>query len=308
MQWNEEKPMNILIIGRKFEAISDVKTYTEMWAYNLACAFSEAGVTLQYHRPYSPGVESPEDYVEAVLTAATACSAKAILAPGLRYFTTVPREIGMQLCRRFSGWVAQVYDGSMLDSAPVDITFTVRDDTWRYLDNPGRLERHNRFNKHVGWAANQDLFDHSLSILMNLQRLTVPYEARTLTDDGLVTIEPGNISVTPYRRTPVPATEFAAELRKSDVFIVTHPESLGLTVLEAAMCGALVLTPPDCLPPDRLALVNHMVIKSRIDWDEVIARVDRVKNAEKVQCHTWSAIAEKMLETFITQKPSRGNG
>lgn len=45
MQWNEEKPMNILIIGRKFEAISDVKTYTEMWAYNLACAFSEAGVT-----------------------------------------------------------------------------------------------------------------------------------------------------------------------------------------------------------------------------------------------------------------------
>lgn len=52
----------------------------------------------------------------------------------------------------------------------------------------------------------------------------------------------------------------------------------------------------------------NMVIKSRIDWDEVIARVDRVKNAEKVQCHTWSAIAEKMLETFITQKPSRGNG
>ncbi|MDN0360560.1 glycosyltransferase family 4 protein [Escherichia coli] len=332
MQWNEEKPMNILIIGRKFAAISDVKTYTEMWSYNLACAFSDAGVTLQYHRPYSPGVESPEDYVEAVLTAATACSAKAILAPGLRYFTTVPREIGMQLCRRFSGWVAQVYDGSMLDSAPVDITFTVRDDTWRYLDNPGRLERHNRFNKHVGWAANQELFhletktddvlrifvdhaafdvsgfDHSLSILMNLQRLTVPYEARTLTDDGLVTIDPGNISVTPYRRTPVPATEFAAELRKSDVFIVTHPESLGLTVLEAAMCGALVLTPPDCLPPDRLELVNHMVIKSRIDWDEVIARVDRVKNAEKVQCHTRSAIAEKMLETFITQKPSRGNG
>lgn len=31
MQWNEEKPMNILIIGRKFAAISDVKTYTEMW-------------------------------------------------------------------------------------------------------------------------------------------------------------------------------------------------------------------------------------------------------------------------------------
>ncbi len=44
MQWNEEKPMNILIIGRKFEAISDVKTYTEMWAYNLACAFSEAAL------------------------------------------------------------------------------------------------------------------------------------------------------------------------------------------------------------------------------------------------------------------------
>ena len=61
---------------------------------------------------------------------------------------------------------------------------------------------------------------------MNLQRLTVPYEAKTLTDDGLVTIEPGNISVTPYRRTPVPATEFAAELRKSDILSLRIPKAL----------------------------------------------------------------------------------
>ncbi|BDZ95573.1 hypothetical protein VEE69_44500 (plasmid) [Escherichia coli] len=49
-----------------------------------------------------------------------------------------------------------------------------------------------------------------------------------------------------------------------------------------------------------------MVIKSRIDWDEVIARVDRVKNAEKVQCHTWSAIAGTMIETFAAPKSLRG--
>ena len=61
------------------------------------------------------------------------------------------------------------------------------------------------------------------------------------------------------------------------------------------MCGALILTPPDCLPPDRPELVNHMVIKSRIDWDEVIARVDRVKNAEKVQCHTGRQLRKRCL-------------
>ncbi|MGR4396113.1 hypothetical protein K8Q65_26510 [Escherichia coli] len=80
MQWNEEKPMNILIIGRKFEAISDVKTYTEMWAYNPPAPLVRQG-NIAIPSSIFPGVESPEDYVEAVLTAATACSAKAILAP-----------------------------------------------------------------------------------------------------------------------------------------------------------------------------------------------------------------------------------
>ena len=45
-----------------------------------------------------------------------------------------------------------------------------------------------------------------------------------------------------------------------------------------------------------------MVIKPKIDCYEVIACVDHVQNAEKVQYHTWSAIAEKMIETFSTAK------
>ena len=181
--------MNILIIGRKFEAISDVKTYTEMWAYNLACAFSEAGVTLQYHRPYSPGVESPEDYVEAVLTAALSCSAKAILAPGLRYFTTVPREIGVQLRRRFTGWVAQVYDGSMLDSATGDETGRTQEDLEAnafagLLLMPDQL-LHEQI---LLYGLDKDLVTVD-SVLMLMDMFAMPYKAVVLR-----LFESGNIS------------------------------------------------------------------------------------------------------------------
>ena len=65
--------------------------------------------------------------------------------------------------------------------------------------------------------------------------------------DGLERIEPGEIRDVHlgndrrsfYRRVPGP--ELAAWTRKTDIFVVTHGESMGLPVLENAMAGALVL-------------------------------------------------------------------
>lgn len=316
--------MKLLIIGRQKKSPDEVKCYSDMWMFHLCSAFRSLGIELAFHRGYAPD-EDATAYADSVITLVKLSGANAILSPGLRDFTRIPLSIGSRLRELAGVPVTQIYDGSLLDGAPVDLTFTVRDDTWKFLGDESRLFRHQRYNRYVGWAADRSLFypeekqgdqlrifidhaafdvsgyDHSLTIMMNLRDLAamgVTFMARTLTDDGLIDVDPDNICLKPYRRKGIPATEFAAELRQADIFIVTHPESLGLTVLEAAMCGALVLTPEHCIVPDRLALVNHVVITSRIDWTKVLAAVDRKANAEKVAGFTWEAVAGNIIKAL----------
>ena len=321
--------MRILIIGTPKVSPDAVKCYSDMWMYHLCEAFRSLGVELIFHEPYKPEQE-PLEYAKSILAMLTHQKANAILAPGVRYFTHIPEAIGLFLRQHSPVLVTQIYDGSLLDNAAVDITFTVRDDTWRFHNDVSRLARHNANNVHIGWAADPSLFypearrgrqlrifidhaafdvsgyDFSLTIMMNLQKLKalgVGFQARTLTDEGLVDVDPEDIVVRPYHRKSVPAPVFAAELRQADIFIVTHPESLGLTVLEAAMCGALIIAPPNCIPPDRLALVEHYVMsKSIIDWTQVLNGRDRQAISDRVSECTWSAVASKILITLENKR------
>ena len=284
-------------------------------------------MSLQFHGGYTSD-KDPIAFADSVISLVKSTTPAAILSPGVRDFTRIPLTIGERLRNLAGVPVTLIYDRFLLDSAPVDLTFTVRDDTWKFQGDKYRLDRHQRYNKYVGWAADSSLFypekkehdqlhifidhaafdvsgsDHSLTIMMNLRQLSargILFVARTLTDDGLTDVDPENINLKPYRSNGVPATEFAAELRQADIFIVTHPESLGLTVLEASMCGALVLTPDRCIAPDRLELVKQQVITSKIDWAKVLVAIDREANAEKVAGFTWEAVARNIFQLLINK-------
>lgn len=320
--------MKILILGKEIRNAKEIKCYTDMWSFFLVRAFISLGVDIKYQSLFDAKKEDEAKFVANTLAAAKDCDA--ILSIPIRYFTTIPKQIGLELRRQFKGWVAQIYDGSMLDSAPVDITFTVRDDTWRYVNNKDRMERHLKFNKYVGWAANSNYFypenieknndginifidhsafdetqhDYTLTFLMNLKNLKTKYRAKTLGNDGIVDVDINNINVRPYNRKSVSIEEFSKVIRNSDIFIVTHKESLGLCVLEAAMCGALVLTFPNCIVPDRLELVNHVQLElgKKIDWELVINKLNKKDNYEKVKHFTWEAVAIKMLSYLVEPK------
>lgn len=320
--------MKILVIGNEIKSTDKICCYTDMWGYFLIKEFLKIGVEIAFHCLYDEKKFDEKSYIESVLKSAN--EADAILSLPLRYFTKIPKNIGLQLRERFPGWVAQIFDGSMLDSAPVDITFTVRDDTWKYQDNADRMKRHLKHNKYVGWAANSDFFypeildfnidkpsifvdhstfddvsyDYTLTILMNLKNIKKSIIAKTLTDQGIVDIDLDNINVKPYNRTPVPVHEFSSAIRNCDIFIVTHKESLGLCVLEAAMCGALILTYPNCIAPDRLSLVNHVELElgKKINWGEIFAKLNKKDNYNKVKHFTWNAVAIKMLSYLVDKK------
>lgn len=124
--------------------------------------------------------------------------------------------------------------------------------------------------------------------------------------DGLERIEPGDIRDvhlgndrrTFYRRVPGP--ELAAWTRKTDIFVVTHGESMGLPVLENAMAGALVVAHKGFVKPELLrSLAHHEYEKVElIDWDSLVERLSPGRFRRRASHFNWTQAAERMIDTF----------
>lgn len=90
--------------------------------------------------------------------------------------------------------------------------------------------------------------------------------------------------------------EFSSAYGKAHVFFVTHPESLGLSVLESAMSGALVVSPNSYINKDRLDIVRHIKIKDvNINWDEIFSKINIEESRNKVLDQTWENAFKKMI-------------
>ena len=124
--------------------------------------------------------------------------------------------------------------------------------------------------------------------------------------DGLERIEPGEIRDidlgtdrrTFYRRVPGP--ELAAWTRKTDIFVVTHGESMGLPVLENAMAGALILSREGFVKPELLRPLSHYEYQrvEQIDWDGLVERLDPVRSRRRASHFTWAEVAERILDAL----------
>jgi hypothetical protein len=106
-----------------------------------------------------------------------------------------------------------------------------------------------------------------------------------------------------YRR--VPAADLAAWIRKSDIFVVTHGESMGLPVLESAMAGALVVAGRGFIKPELLRSLGHYEYDrvDEIDWDRLSSELDPRLYRRRAMHFTWGAVAERMLQSLEGRDP-----
>jgi hypothetical protein len=103
----------------------------------------------------------------------------------------------------------------------------------------------------------------------------------------------------------VPLDEIAVWYRKMDVFIVTHSETMGQPVLEAAMCGALVVAPINFIQKELLFPLSHIEFTKDIPWDTVFKSLDVKTARERALNFTWSKVAEKILNQFENKRESK---
>lgn len=316
----------------------DIRNFNGVWSYYLTRKLEELGVELDlYQGPPKTGTpkrtllteEQCKHYFESIDLEGY----DGILAAGLRYFTTVPRICGETLRLRTKAPICQLHEVGFLDDCPVDYTFTVRDMQWKYP--PGspsnRHERHKKYNIPVGWVADSEVFtpkqsddefrvfvdhtafnpnaaDRSLEIFHWLRwfKETGKWKKHyrsfivwTLISGEIVEVDLDNIKTKLHNRgDTIPFDELAAEVSRSQVFCVTHPESVGQSVIEAATAGGLVIVPEGFIQADRLETVRSIAFDDKLDPDVVFNAIDPAASRAMALRNNWETVAQKIISTI----------
>jgi hypothetical protein len=319
--------MKILVLcpGKIAKSLDQIRCFTDVLNYYLPKSLATVAdtVTMQI-----PDVDNAQ--LQDIFSTLEVDQYDAIITLGLRFYSKISPETTALLRGRFAGLLCQVHDGSRLDHDPVDITFTFKDDTDRLSENPGWLARHVKQNEYMGWATDPDvntpqqdprdlriLVDHTnygdnavditAKVLTEIQRFVESdvwqykfdsVSVRRFDSGRVVDVDFNNLDIKKYDRTAIPFSKITKEHCAAHIFCVTHPESVGLVVLETAMAGALPVIPKGFIPRDRLETIRHVEWDQRVNWKRILAKLNIDKSRSVALGNTWESVADRIVQAL----------
>ncbi len=329
----DQPAMNLLFIGPEITRVEDVRSFGAVWSYYLTRELRRMAIGVRFVPSVPPETPNIIDHFRSL----DLSNIDHVVALGLRLFDKVPAGCAAVLNERLQkrcGIVAQLYDGSLLDRCPGVLTLTVRDDDARYPKSSPKHAAHAAGNCYIGWAADpilcqplqrddelRILVDHpiygfersdrTLLILKSLaafvrsgtwrMRFTA-VQVRQILDGKVTDADLFDPHVDLYERQHIPYKDICAEYSQSHVFMPTHQEASGLSVLESATAGALVVACKDFISPDRLATVRHVEYADVIPWRRVVDSIDVPASRALALKSSWAAVAKRVIEHLKTWK------
>ncbi|MCA1452839.1 hypothetical protein I6F35_06340 [Bradyrhizobium sp. BRP22] len=315
--------MKLLVVGPDIRDRRKVKNFTGVQAFYLARELRKRGVELHFIEAKHP---DPLRYFAEV----DGRGCDHVLALGLRYFTHQPPGCATALSLKVQGAVTQLHDGLVHEyladhMVGVDCTFTFRDDSTRTKE----WGRYAKSNHYIGWAADPELLypeqsertlrilidhpyykggtpDHTVEVTRDVldfahtgkwRERWQSIRVHRLVNGGVENVDLNSPpSFAPFDRKHIPFEEIAPRYRKTNVYMVTHKESVGLTCLELAYCGAQVVAPKGLIYQDRLDTIRHVQYEGcRAPWSLILESIDPVASATFAREQTWDKVADRML-------------
>jgi hypothetical protein len=300
--------MRLLLLGNEVRDLAEVHNFSGVYSYFLARALREAGAEVVFADP------RPDAAAYLLLDLD---GVDHVLGMHSRHFDRAPAECLAVLRGRFRGAVTQLADRPLRHQR-VDCTFTARDDKGIPT------------NHCIGWAAEPDVcrpaqrpgemmilidhpdyvpdrgWDRSVEVKRQVLRLIQSPALWSRRFDCVTAFEIADGAIVPccfdgeqpFTRRHMPYPDACAAYGRASLFLVTHRESLGLTVLETALCGALPVVPKGFIQPDRLATIRHVEYEGAIDWPAVLDMIDVEASRELAMANSWARVAGRMLEWF----------
>lgn len=101
----------------------------------------------------------------------------------------------------------------------------------------------------------------------------------------------------------VPYSNIVKYYNECDIFINTHYESMGLTVLECSMSGALVLTFKDFLIDEfRKKVYNLIIDENNINWEHIFSNINHEYARKMVLNYNYENNINYIYENYLIDK------
>jgi len=305
--------MRIMVMpAKRALEFSEVKNFSGVWQFYIRRELEAMEHQIVFERGALPNdtPKEQEDYFKSRLIPRLREMDVDHVLGFSRYFTRVTDHCVHMLQDSFKGAVTQIHDGP-LPGVPCDQVFSIRDD-----------EGH-RGHTHIGWAADPEiliskergpglriLIDHphyhdgmpdftntiTEQAIEYKRRARYPVQIRRFCDGGAEEVT-SYAPVKSFRRVHIPFENFVEEYSRADMFLPTHIESLGLSVLEAAMCGALIVSHVDFIRADRIATVRSVIYQGndKVPFDYAAKLTEPVISREVAMQQSWRAVTERIV-------------
>jgi hypothetical protein len=297
--------MRLLMIAHEGKTPADLKNFSGVYSYFLAEALRSKGHDVQFvPRPWNNDEFGGLDTM----------GADHVIAAGIEYFDRLGGDAVLQVKRRTRGKVCQFADKPLRRSR-ADLTFCFKGDGWM----PGQVV--------IGWGADPSLCvprqspdelrilidhpdyvagrgDETERVVKDCQQFASGplwkkqfHSVRIVrwTSDGFVD---GVNGPEGFRRSSAPFTEACEQYGRAHLFVMTHPESIGLSVLECAMAGALPVVRRGFMDAGLLKTVRTVEYADQIPWPAVLEKIDPVKSRSVALQNTWKRSADRMIEAL----------
>lgn len=89
---------------------------------------------------------------------------------------------------------------------------------------------------------------------------------------------------------------------EAHIYVVTHPEALGVTTIECGCAGAMVVQPSGFIKNEIIGNLYHYDIMDleAIDWDEIIKKIDIEKSISMAKYFLYKNAITKLYKHMLT--------
>jgi hypothetical protein len=125
---------------------------------------------------------------------------------------------------------------------------------------------------------------------------------RFLSDIGVDFVKENNNVVEIFNRNNcMKHIDACKEYSSSDIFVVTHPESMGLSVIESAMSGCLILSPKNFIKKTLLGPLHHLEFDEEFDvpWDNAISLINHTKSRALAEKYDWDKVSTLIAKDLL---------
>ena len=316
--------MKVLIIGgiqKTTEQLTtdDIRGCSTLYSYYIRKGFEKLGIETVFCRAGTSN--APHSYYEQLeipeADHAICVEQKGFIVRDPLFFEIVRKKI--------PGKIATMCDSSRM-KGPEDILFytTLDDENETPIDDPSLV--------YLNWAVDMDictpvkhdniriLIDHSYynrpcesvpdrskDILLQLREYMSKTKRKDVTirrfiSGGIETVDLNEPWFEIYNRKGLSYTDACKEYGLSDIFIVTHKESMGLSVLESQAAGSLILAPRYFIKSDLIGDLHHILFDETIDFEEAFNSIDHQKSRTCASKYSWEPFVKLILSTLINGK------